>query len=234
MNKNYPIYQTTFIDDMRSLVEEAAQNFPDSIAISYKDKPSDKDVQKVTFTQWRDDVRDLGTALISKGLREENIAIVGENSYLWCCSFFAVMAIGSVTVPVDKELPVEDINGIISTTGCKAVIYGKTAEAKIKALLQNGGLSSAELLVSIDPKGSIEAELLGNKTFTTVEALEKKGAELYAEGDNSYYDYKIDVNRLASIVFTSGTTGKGKGVMLSQANICLDMTLGMYNFDITR
>ena len=234
MNKNYPIYQTTFIDDMRSLVEEAAQNFPDSIAISYKDKPSDKDVQKVTFTQWRDDVRDLGTALISKGLREENIAIVGENSYLWCCSFFAVMAIGSVTVPVDKELPVEDINGIISTTGCKAVIYGKTAEAKIKALLQNGGLSSAELLVSIDPKGSIEAELLGNKTFTTVDALEKKGAELYAEGDNSYYDYKIDVNRLASIVFTSGTTGKGKGVMLSQANICLDMTLGMYNFDITR
>ena len=234
MNKNYPIYQTTFIDDMRSLVEEAAQNFPDSIAISYKDKPSDKDVQKVTFTQWRDDVRYLGTALISKGLREENIAIVGENSYLWCCSFFAVMAIGSVTVPVDKELPVEDINGIISTTGCKAVIYGKTAEAKIKALLQNGGLSSAELLVSIDPKGSIEAELLGNKTFTTVDALEKKGAELYAEGDNSYYDYKIDVNRLASIVFTSGTTGKGKGVMLSQANICLDMTLGMYNFDITR
>ena len=234
MNKNYPIYQTTFIDDMRSLVEEAAQNFPESIAISYKNKSSDKEVKKVTFTQWRKDVRDLGTALISKGLREENIAIVGENTYGWCCSFFAVMAIGSVTVPVDKELPVEDINGIITTTGCKAVIYGKTAEAKIKALLQSGGLSSAELLVAIDPKSSIEAELLCNKSFTTVEALEKKGSELYAEGDNSYYDYKIDVNRLASIVFTSGTTGKGKGVMLSQANICLDMTLGMYNFDITR
>ena len=69
MNKNYPIYKTTFIDDMRSLVEEAAQNFPDSIAISYKDKPSDKEVKKVTFTQWRDDVRDLGTAFIAGGLR---------------------------------------------------------------------------------------------------------------------------------------------------------------------
>ena len=54
MNKNYPIYKTTFIDDMRSLVEEAAQNFPDSIAISYKDKPSDKEVKKVSFSQWRD------------------------------------------------------------------------------------------------------------------------------------------------------------------------------------
>ena len=89
MNQNYPIYKTTFIDNMRSLVEESAQNFPDNVAISYKEKPSDIDVKKVTFTQWRDDVRSLGTALVSRGLREENIAIVGENSYGWCCSFFA-------------------------------------------------------------------------------------------------------------------------------------------------
>ena len=234
MNKNYPIYKTTFIDDMRSLVEEAAQNFPDSTAISYKEKYSDKEVKKVSFPQWRDDVRDLGTALISNGLREENIAIVGENSYGWCCSFFAVMAIGSVTVPVDKELPTEDIDGIITTTGCKAVIYGKTAEAKIKEILRSGGLKSVEMLVSVDPAGSLEGVDLGGRSHTTLSALQARGGELYSEGDNSYYDYKIDVNKLASIVFTSGTTGKGKGVMLSQANICLDMTLGMYNFDITR
>ena len=234
MNKNYPIYQTTFIDDMRSLVEEAAQNFPDSIAISYKNKPSDKEVQKVTFTQWREDVRNLGTALIASGLREQNIAIVGENSYGWCCSFFGVMAIGSVTVPVDKELPTDDINGIITTTGCKAVIFGKTAEEKIKSILAEGGLSSAELLISIEPQSSIDVELLGSRTLISIAELEEKGGQLYTNGDNSYYDYKIDVNKLASIVFTSGTTGKGKGVMLTQANICLDMTLGMYNFDITR
>ena len=234
MNKNYPIYQTTFIDDMRSLVEESAQNFPDNVAISYKDKPSDKEVKQVLFTQWRDDVRHLGTALIARGLREENIAIVGENSYGWCCAFFGVMAIGSVTVPVDKELPVEDIDGIISTTACKAVIYGKAAEEKLKELLEKGGLKSAELLVSIEPESNIKPELAGEKKLISIAELEAEGEKLYKGGDNSYYDYKIDVNRLASIVFTSGTTGKGKGVMLSQANICLDMTLGMYNFDITR
>ena len=234
MNKNYPIYNTTFIDDMRSLVEEAALNFPNSIAISYKDKPTDKEVKKVTFTQWREDVRNLGTALISKELREENIAIVGENSYGWCCSFFAVMAIGSVTVPVDKELPIEDIDGIISTTGCKAVIFGKTAEAKIKEIIANGGLKSAEYLVSIESESKLAEEDLAGKTLVSLARLQSIGGELYTGGDNSYYDYKIDVNKLASIVFTSGTTGKGKGVMLSQANIGLDMTLGMYNFDITR
>ena len=234
MNKNYPIYKTTFIDDMRSLVEESAQNFPESIAISYKDKPSDKDVKKVTFSQWRDDVRDLGTSLIANGLREQNIAIVGENSYGWCCSFFAVMATGSVTVPVDKELPIEDIDGIITTTGCKAVFFGKSAEEKINELLKNKGLSTVELLISINSQTSLDQSLLGKKVLVSVSELESKGADLYRNGDNSYYDYKIDVNKLASIVFTSGTTGKGKGVMLSQANICLDMTLGMYNFDITR
>lgn len=234
MNKNYPIYKTTFIDDMRSLVEEAAQNFSDSTAISYKENYWDKEVKRVSFNKWRDDVRNLGTALISEGLREQNIAIVGENSYGWCCSFFGVMAIGAVTVPIDKELPSEDIGGIIGTTGCKAVIYGKSAKTKIKELLQNGSMKSVEMLISVVPDDMFEAEDLGGRTLVSLAQLQDKGSMLYAGGDNSYYDYKIDTNKLASIVFTSGTTGKGKGVMLSQANIGLDMTLGMYNFDITR
>ena len=234
MNKNYPIYKTTFIDDMRSLVEEAAQNFPDSIAISYKENYWDKEVQKVTFTQWRNDVRNLGTALISGNFREEKIAIAGENSYGWCCSFFAVMAIGAVTVPIDKELPIGDIDGIITTTSCKALIFGKSAESKVKEMLANGGLKTIDTLISVAPASSITPEELSGRTLTSLAELQKKGGELYDSGDSSYYDYKIDANKLASIVFTSGTTGKGKGVMLSQANIGLDMTLGMYNFDITR
>ena len=60
-----------------------------------------------------------------------------------------------------------------------------------------------------------------------------RGRERYKNGDNSYYDYRIDRDRLATIVFTSGTTGKGKGVMLSQKNIVSDMTQGMYLFAIT-
>jgi long-chain acyl-CoA synthetase len=56
---------------------------------------------------------------------------------------------------------------------------------------------------------------------------------LFENGDNTYYDYDLDPNKLASIVFTSGTTCKGKGVMLTQTNIVSDMTQGMYNFQIT-
>lgn len=230
MNKNYPIYKTTFIDDMRSLVEEAAQNFPEDIAISYKEHYSDKEVKRVSFTQWRDDVRSIGTELIARGLREKTIALIGENSYGWCCSFFAIMAIGSVVVPVDKDLNIDDIKGIIDTTESEALIFGKASEDKISEILSNKGFSTVSKLFSIADSSKV-ADI---QEVTSLNSLIVAGSKRYADGDNSYYDYKIDVNKLASIVFTSGTTGKGKGVMLSQANIGLDMTLGMYNFDITK
>lgn len=230
MNKNYPIYKTTFIDDMRSLVEEAAQNFPEDIAISYKEHYSDKEVKRVSFTQWRDDVRSIGTELIARGLREKTIALIGENSYGWCCSFFAIMAIGSVVVPVDKDLNIDDIKGIIDTTESEALIFGKASEDKISEILSNKGFSTVSKLFSIADSSKI-ADI---QEVTSLNSLIVAGAKRYADGDNSYYDYKTDTNKLASIVFTSGTTGKGKGVMLSQANIGLDMTLGMYNFDITK
>ncbi len=223
-NKNYPLYQTTFIDDMRSLVETSAKNFPDKIAISYKNSPSDKETQRVSYTEWRDDVRSLGTELTRMGYREKTIALIGENSYGWCCSYFAVMAIGAVLVPIDKELPAADIAGIINVSKCDAVIFGKTAEAKIKEIAPS--LETVKAYFSIAKENSVE----GAESLNT---LEERGSAAYAEGDKCYYEYKIDPHKLATIVFTSGTTGKGKGVMLSQYNIAQDMTCGMYNFDIT-
>ena len=223
-NKNYPLYETTVFEDFRIMTENVADKYPDRIAFSYKENPHDSEAVRKTYSETREYIRALGTGFVSEGLREKHVAIVGESSYQWVCSYFALMSIGSVTVPIDKELPADDIRSIIESAECDFVLYSSVIDEKI-AKIQEKTDSKLQYICMSKSTSIKDVKMLAD--------LAEKGAKLYEEGDNSYYDYEIDPDKLATIVFTSGTTGKGKGVMLSQTNIVSDMTLGMYNFAIT-
>lgn len=221
-NPNYPLYQTTVFEDFRIMTENVAAKYPDRYAISYKKNPRDTEVVHVTYAEARDFIRNLGTAFIAHGLRDRQVAIVGESSFEWICTYFALMSIGAVTVPIDKEYPAADIAGIVERAECAAVCYSSLISEKIAGIRGELGCVGSFFRLTGDEGDDI-----------SVRELEAEGAALVAAGDNSYYDYEIDPDRLASIVFTSGTTGRGKGVMLSTTNIVSDMTQGMYLFDIT-
>ena len=222
-NRNYPFYETTVFEDFRIMTENVAKKYPDRVAISYKKNPHDKETVDVTYVQARDHIRDMGTELISMGCRDKHVALIGESSYEWVCSYFSLMSVGSVVVPVDRELPADEIAGILNTAECEFVLYSAAIENKIESVRDKVTCLKTCICMG-EPKMGDAVKLSG---------IAARGAERFANGDNSYYDYKIDPGRLASIVFTSGTTGKGKGVMLSQTNIVSDMTQGMYNFAIT-
>lgn len=221
--KAYPLYETTVFRDFRVMVEQSAENFPDRPAISYKKNPRDAETQSVTYLQAKNDIRDLGTEQIALGLRDKKVAIVGGASCGWVYTYFSLMAIGAVTVPLDKEMPAPDLAATIERASCYAIFYGAEIAGKLDYLKDN---TKAELYVCMNGDPLKEGDL-------ALASLIEAGGKKFAEGDNSYYDYEIDPDRLATIVFTSGTTGKGKGVMLSQTNIVSDMTQGMYLFDIT-
>lgn len=219
----YPYYETTKFENIRVMVENVAARCPDRVAISYKDDPTRPETIDRTYAQTRDDVRDLGTGLIRLGLRDQHVALIGEASYDWICSYFALMAIGAVVVPIDRDLPVRDITDIMNAAGCHCVHYSLSIEDKISELRDQ--VPTLQTLICMGQPGRDDA--------TSIASVIADGHQRVQAGDSAYADYEIDTERMATIVFTSGTTGKGKGVMLSQKNITLDMTNGMYLFSIT-
>ncbi|NCC49005.1 MAG: hypothetical protein EOM13_08130, partial [Clostridia bacterium] len=130
-HRDYPYYETTKFEDFRIMVENVATRYPDRVAISYKDDPSRPETVDRTYAETRDDVRDLGTGLIRLGLRDQHVALIGEASYDWICSYFALMAIGAVVVPIDRDLPIRDITDIMNAAGCRFIHYSQSIEDKI-------------------------------------------------------------------------------------------------------
>lgn len=221
--KSYPLYETTIFKDFRIMTESVAKKYPDRIALSYKKDPKDTKTVDLTYSEARDYIRNMGTELISMGCSDKHVALIGESSFQWVCSYFSLMSIGSVVVPLDKDYPVEELANILSIAECEFVFYSPSIEDKIKQLREK--VSCIKIYICM---GQAQMEDTYN-----LSDIETKGGQRYNNGDNAYYDYEIDPERLATIVFTSGTTGKGKGVMLSQKNIVSDMTQGMYLFAVS-
>ncbi len=220
---NYPLYETTHFRDFREMTENVAARYPDRHALTFRRDPNDETPEFITFAEGRDIVRDFGTELLSMGVKDQRVAIIGETSPEWILSYFSIMSLDAVTVPIDKDLPVSDIIGIMERAECSFLCYSPAVESKAEEIRK--AVSTLRTVICF---GTEAPE--GVLTFNEVRAA---GAERFAAGDNAYYDREIDIDKLASIVFTSGTTGRGKGVMLSIGNICSDMEQGMYNFQIT-
>ena len=214
-DKRYPIYEYKTIRDM---FLGTTSKVPNKVGFMEK-RPGRKDFQNITYGKFRKDVVSLGAALIDKlSLKGEKIAIIGENSYMWAVSYFSVVCGVGTVVPIDKELPANEIVNLAKRSGAKAIIYSPRKREIIEEVKKEE--TALKYYIEMYPEEDhLDLCAEKNKDYT-VNELMQIGWNL---DEKILLDVPIDPNEFKILLFTSGTTANSKGVMLSNSNIMANL-----------
>jgi len=198
------------IMDIKHMLETSADIFPDNVAFM------DKEVKgglytDITYKEVLEKVNGLGTALIAHGLKDKKIAVIGENSHRWGISYLATVCGVGVVVPLDKELLPGELKKLVIDAEVACVIYDKKHEDTFMKI-KDSGQTNIRVLVNMNMESNTEKAYSFNE-------LVREGAKFISEGNRDFLDAQIIKNEMSIILFTSGTTGVSKGVMLSHGNI---------------
>ena len=209
---NKPLYEVREFHNFRKLLEQSEALYGNSPAFKVKNKIGQ--IFDISYTRFKADVEALGTALLDLGLDGCKVAVAGANSYKWCTSYLAVGGGVGVVVPTDKELPFDDILSILTVSESKAIIFDERFGEKL--LEHRDRLPKGLILISMDSSKDEDGIL-------SYDLLLNNGYRLIGTGDSAYFDKDVEGNKLTVLLFTSGTTGMSKAVMLSADNICSDV-----------
>lgn len=210
---NSEVYKVDDVNDFRELLNRSAKRYPDHVAYEFKENLGKKDqkVVKKTYKEVKEEVEAFGSSLLNMGLEGKKVALIGNNRYEWCESYFAVTTSNMVVVPLDKALPNGEIKSLIERSKADAVIY-ENKYSEVFEEIKGSGNSSLKFYINMDLKNDVNGILSFKK-------LVDDGKKLIKNKKSKYPKIKIDNTKMSVLIFTSGTTNTAKGVMLSQKNI---------------
>ena len=184
--------------DFRDLIERRLETAPDKVLYTYTDY-REGHRHEIMPIQFKKDCQAASVWIYEKGHKREHMAIMGNNSYEWIVAMFSIVSSDNVCVPVDKNLDADTLAQIIKNSDSSVLFYDKTYQEKAKIIEEKLGIT----LYSLDD----------------MEQMIQEGEKLIEAGKDEGLHISLDKKAPAFIIFTSGTTGERKGVVLSQYNL---------------
>lgn len=212
------IYPEVHVDNFREFLDHTTKEFSDKIAFSYKKDATVKNPEYVhiTYKKHYEDVKAFSTKLLSMGLEGKRIAIISHNQYQWPVSYMAINTGNMVCVPLDYLLPENEIENLLIRSDAEAIIFdGKFLE--IFKNIKKKNTTKLKYYINMNQEEHTEEILSFWK-------LLEEGYSLRENEDTSYDNIEIDSDKMSILLFTSGTTDISKAVMLSQRNICSNVS----------
>lgn len=209
---DYPYYEVEKFNSIKELLDIAVKEAGDTAAFKYKENGG---IVEVTYSEFVSEVNALGSALTEFGFGSKHIACIGINSYKWVVTYLTVLKSAGVFVPVDRELPPADIFHILNESETSVVFYTKAHE---KLFMENTDkLPNVKMYIGFDRTEDSDNFMSFDKFIEHGETCDSK----------EYLSMTNEPDALKLLVYTSGTTGIAKGVMLSEHNLVSSVYYGL-------
>ena len=180
-------------------------------------------IKQMSYESFCDQILHMAAGLAALGLSGKRIALIGENSPKWLTAYVAVLAMDSVIIPMDKEVAQDQIEQFIASVDAEAVIYSDCFNSKFDGAMENHP-TLKHYIPMVSERGDCPKVTAFDKLLALGKAQVKAGWTLPRIQDRS---------KMAQMLFTSGTTGSSKCVMLSQQNIYSTVNAAMQYINMT-
>ena len=206
---------------IRDMLDYAAETYGDKVQYRYFTKGTE--IGEMTYREFREDVDRVGTALAARGLRGATVAILAESRPEWMVSFCAVVCGGGMVVPMDKELQEDQIIEFLNRSESELIFCSDRFAKRLQERFNE--LTTARYIINFDNAAD------GTGDVENYSDLQEKGKLLLSDGYMEYTTARYDTSKACTLLFTSGTTGTSKGVLLSQDNMtaCVYHSANMVN-----
>ena len=195
--------------DIKGIIYNSAKKYANNIAFIIKHQNNKKSTyENITYKTLLEQINNLGTKLFNMGYKNKRIAIIGRNRYEWALSHLTNLLGGIISIPLDKDLEVEELESSLIRSKADAFIFDEKYIEKIEKIKQRDNTEIKEYICMSKIEG-----------YKDIKALTEEGRKLLEEGNKEYISAEIEENKMNILLFTSGTTSKSKAVMLSQKNI---------------